>query len=97
MTKVYIATNGEELVLAAQGHATGSVEACAGVSAILYALAGFVINEMPGAATALKLEPGKAEICCPDTEKLRTAFEMAAIGLAQIAAGTETVEIYENL
>ena len=46
MTQVYAERDGQRCILSAQGHATGSVEACAAVSGILYALAGYVTNAM---------------------------------------------------
>ena len=46
MPQVYAERDGQRCILSAQGHATGSVEACAAVSGILSALAGYVTNAL---------------------------------------------------
>jgi len=73
--------------LTAVGHATGSREVCAAVSGIVYALGGYLKNlERAGAVKlgAFMLESGAAAIEA-DGKDLRAPFEMAAIGLLQIA------------
>lgn len=96
MTKVYIAQEGDMLILSVQGHATGSAEACAAVSGIVCALAGYALNEAINAPT-LRLADGDAYIACRVSGKLRAAYKMAAIGLMQIGESTGLVEVEENL
>lgn len=80
MTRISTAVKGNRFTIRAVGHATGSVEVCAGVSAILYALAGYLINA-PVKVHALRLESGEALL---DFEGGGEAFQMAVIGLAQM-------------
>ena len=88
MTQVYAERDGQRCILSAQGHATGSVEACAAVSGILYALAGYVTNAMRERYVEVytwRMESG---------DGTAAAFEMAVIGLAQVAqAHTEQVQV----
>ena len=70
---------GEVCRLSVDGHATGSPEVCAGVSAVVYALAGYLTNRVPEAE--IRLDSGRAQISCRGQ---RAMFEMAWIGLAQI-------------
>lgn len=88
MTNVTIQASGRDYKLTAVGHATGSREVCAAVSGIVYALCGYLKNlEQEGAAKlgTFMLESGAAEIEASGEEAM-PAFEMAAIGLMQIAA-----------
>lgn len=86
MTRGTITFDGKNLTLSLYGHATGSPEVCAAISGIAGALAGWVLNH-PGAEPAtIRLEDGEAYIRAvrPDL-RCRVAFEMAEIGLLQIA------------
>ena len=65
------------------GHATASAEACAGVSAILYALAGWLRNS--GVRHGASLEPGDALIWFDAGPGAEAVMDMTVIGLAQIA------------
>lgn len=88
MTNITIQCSGGSFKLTAVGHAAGSPEVCAAVSAIVYALGGCLKNlEAAGTVElrALTLESGCAEIEAAGQES-RIAFEMAAVGLMQIAA-----------
>jgi len=86
MTKVIYREYGDYRYLAAKGHATGDDEKiCAGISAIMYALAGFLTNEHGIHVNAIQLESGDAVIEAGDTERLKAAFDMALIGLMQLA------------
>ncbi len=70
------------------GHAAGSPEACAGVSAIVYALAGYLENARRGGLVKVKemrLDSGDARLEWLGQPKTRAAFDMAVVGLAQIA------------
>lgn len=88
MTNITIQCSGGSFKLTAVGHAAGSPEVCAAVSAIVCALGGYLRNlEAAGTAQlrALTLEPGAAGIEARG-QTARAPFELAAIGLMQIAA-----------
>ena len=72
----------------AYGHATGSPEACSGISAILYALVGWIRNTpaASGAGSCISMESGDALIAFNDCDGAAACMDMAVIGLAQIAA-----------
>lgn len=73
--------------IAAAGHASGAPEACAGVSALLYALAGWLANAPAGVhAQRVALAPGEAELVFSGDAAADAAGELIAIGLAQIAS-----------
>lgn len=125
MTRIYAEMDGPRCTISAQGHATGSVEACAAISGILYALAGYVTNrighpittqhsgrdgkrkqsgeselsgapgsegcgasadeERPVEVYTWMMESGKVLLDFNGDEGTTAAFEMAIIGLLQIA------------
>lgn len=67
-------------------HATGSPQVCAGVSAIVYALAGWLANFGDRERDTVRLESGEAffDLDSPK-EGVKAAFDLAIIGLLQIA------------
>ncbi len=72
----------------AEGHATGSEAVCAAVSALVYALAGYLMNlERHGSAQVhtRRLDSADAEIEAGGGEAVRAAFELTCVGLRQIA------------
>lgn len=86
MTQVTISTfdrNGVRYrCLRAENHA-GDDRVCAGISAICFALAGYLLNrESEGLEYSLIV--GDAEITAKDTAVTQEAFMMAEIGLRQI-------------
>ena len=86
MTRVTIEHSDGRWRIAARGHATGAPEACAGVSALLYALAGWLKNAPETARRArCRLAPGDAELRFPGSPAADAAAALCAIGLAQIA------------
>lgn len=88
MTNVTIQSDGGRFRLSAAGHATGSKEVCAAVSAIVYALAGYLKNLEKSGAVELRsfmLESGAAEIEA-EGEAARAPFGVTAVGLMQVAA-----------
>lgn len=88
MTRIYAEMDGPRCTLSAQGHATGSVEACAAISGILYALAGYVTNAKQERYIEFytwMVESGKVLLDFNGDEGTTAAFEMAVIGLLQIA------------
>lgn len=89
MTNITIQGDGWRYRLTAVGHATGRPEVCAAVSAIVYALGGYLKNlEQAGAAElhGFMLESGAAELEADGWDGVQAAFGMAAVGLLQIAA-----------
>lgn len=88
MTRIYAEQDGQRCTISARGHATGSVEACAAISGILYALAGYVTNaqqERPIEVYTWIMESGKVLLDFNGDGETAAAFEMAVIGLLQIA------------
>ena len=88
---VEVAKANDSYRLSLRGHAEynpGNDIVCAGVSAIAYALAGYIINA-PGHVRemiALSLESGEAEISVRGDERIAAAIDMALIGILQISA-----------
>ena len=87
-------TGGEMVyALRAEGHAEGSPAVCAGISGILWALAGWVENapERGGGLTAAcRLDSGSADcLLLAETDAARSAaravWDMTLIGLMQIS------------
>lgn len=78
MTRV-IYRQGERNELEISGHATGSPVVCAAVSAIAYALAGYLANRDPCAV--VELTDGRAHLSAVGADE---AFLVAYIGLKQI-------------
>lgn len=82
--------NGDTHILSVNGHAGFAVKGqdivCAGVSAIVYALIGWLENNVED-TTFASVDEGNGEviISCEGDEKLATAFYMAAIGIENIA------------
>ena len=87
MTKVYAECSGNRCILSAKGPATGSVEVCAAVSGILYALAGYLTNAVRERYIEFyenRMEEADVMLDFNGDECTAAAFEMAVIGLAQI-------------
>jgi uncharacterized protein YsxB (DUF464 family) len=83
MTDVKVKRSGKRCCLEAKGHATGSVAVCAGISAVLYALVGYLANHE---GQVIRQHIADADVCIEfegDAESI-AAFEMAVIGLMQI-------------
>lgn len=95
MTNITMQGDGGRYRLAAVGHAAGRPEVCAAVSAIVYALGGYLKNLEQARAVTLGtflLESGAAELevvgplPADGWAGVQAAFGMAAVGLLQIAA-----------
>lgn len=87
MTQVYAERRGNRCILSAQGHATGSVEVCAAVSGILYALAGYLTNAVRERYIEFyenRMEDADVLLDFNGDDCTAAAFEMAVIGLAQV-------------
>lgn len=84
MTKVALRSGGGRFSLRARGHALGSPEGCAFLSGVVYALAGFLVNEGTVTVERCRLEPGDVDIRFRGGTEAEVAFRMAAAGLCQL-------------
>lgn len=88
MTQVRYTVTEERHELAIFGHAgyakAGEDIVCAGVSAIGYALLGFLRNTTEAKGLSFLEESGNLVVSAQGGERVSAAFEMAYIGLAQI-------------
>lgn len=89
MTKVIAEIGDQYCALAAKGHATGSETVCAAVSALVYALAGFLENAAEDGTIQWidrKLESGDAVLSVGhnESEAIVCVYQMAVVGLLQI-------------
>ncbi len=93
MTHIYMEADGNRHIVSAKGHA-GSPAACAAVSCLLTALAGYLRNA--GAeVTACRLESGDAYLEFLGADE---AFHMTVIGLLQLAqAAPDAVQAEKRL
>ena len=95
MTRVYCEKEGDRYTVTAQGHATGSPEVCAAVSGILYALAGYVENNINFARW--RMESGDVDIAFLGDGRAEAVYNMAVIGLLQIEKShPEYISVYQG-
>ena len=86
MTTVYLEHEGGTFAIHARGHATGSPEVCAAVSALMYTLAGW-LKQHPEIGGIQRLDDGDASVVFFDrSDAAKTAFELADVGFRQLAA-----------
>lgn len=88
MTQIYSEQDRSLYTLRAEGHATGSVEACAAVSSILYALVGYLKNAQDAGDAEMisyHMKPGDAFVQFRGGPCVEAVFQMAVIGLGQVA------------
>lgn len=90
MIRARYRTDGTAHSLILTGHANyaeaGKDIVCAGCSAIVYALLGWLENHVDDLAySSTNVEPGDTWAYCEGGSDTAIAFEMAAIGLEQIA------------
>ena len=85
MTQIVLQKEGPHMRVSASGHAVGSPAACAGVSAILFALYGFLLEDGGTTIRSCRLESGEALIDFSGGSSAEAAFHMTAVGLRQIA------------
>ena len=83
MTQVSFGRGTRRQTLRLTGHATGSEQVCAAISGIVYSLLGYLDNQPEEAET--REEPGYALASDGRGAALDAAFDMAVIGLLQIA------------
>lgn len=100
MIRVYYARGEGEHELTINGHAGyaeyGKDIVCAGVSAITYALLAWMEHNQEEITQfdELMVEDGQVYITCAGSDKLTTAFQVALMGLIEIArAHPEYVDI----
>lgn len=85
MTNVFLTEDHDRYIIKAVGHATGSEKVCAGVSAILSSVAGWLANNGPMLYWhAERLDEGDAEIRFAGGYIAKAVYDVAAIGLLQI-------------
>ena len=88
MTKVWFDAVDGGYAICAKDHATGSETACAAVSGLMYALAGYLINaERDGLVHDVRghLAPGDAVQQWSGGAEAEAAYDLTVIGLMQIA------------
>lgn len=81
MTKVYGEVSGGRCLIKAHGHATGNPQVCAGVSALLSAVDGY-LSQHPDMVLRRKLAP--ADVVLEFDTTAQSVFDVAMIGLIQI-------------
>ena len=91
MTKIEITKADPRYSIQFDGHATGSAEVCAGISALMYSLEGYLRNhEQDLFLHSAKIDdPGWGYISFEledPSNFIRGAFDLVVIGLMQIAA-----------
>lgn len=86
MTKVSIYSDGTAHEIMAKEHATGSPEACAAISTLMYSLAGWAENNRKHLKTApyYDLQPADAYILFDGDAEAAAAFELVEIGMLQL-------------
>lgn len=88
MTRVYFEQRDGCYGICARDHATGSEAACAAVSGLMYALAGYLINaEREGLVQNVHghLSPGDAEQRWEGGAEANAVYDLVVIGLMQFA------------
>lgn len=87
MTKIYCAHSGTRYSIRAEGHATGSQEACSGVSAITNALLLYAINDTEHVRVIHTREEDAGHFCLrfSGDETAGAAWKMAVMGLISIS------------
>ena len=91
MTKIEITKADPRYSILFDGHATGSAEVCAGISALMYSLEGYLRNhEQDLFLHSAKIDdPGWGYISFEledPSNFIRGAFDLVMVGLMQIAA-----------
>lgn len=91
MTKIEITKADPRYSILFDGHATGSAEVCAGISALMYSLEGYLRNhEQDLFLHSAKIDdPGWGYISFEledPSNFVRGAFDLVVVGLMQIAA-----------
>lgn len=87
MTRIYAerGTENGRCYLSVKDHATGSVKACAAISGLVYALAGYLVNATGVDVRGESLESADAVIDFYGDQMAVGAYLCTVIGLGQIA------------
>lgn len=88
MTSIWCEINGEELSLEIEGHATGSPEACAGISALVEALGTYIMDAGAGHVNRLYerwIEDGSCGFRLRGDKTMAEVWRLVCIGLMQIS------------
>ena len=85
MTLVSLKSNGTKYSVKANQHTDPRV--CAGISALLFTIAGYVSNQPSIKVKEITLEPGDSYLEWDGGCFARAAYEMAQIGFMQLEAG----------
>lgn len=83
MTEVTLRRDGRRYEVAASGHATGSPEACAAVSVLIFTLDAFMQNA-PVFVIEERLEPGDALLQFSGDKEAEDAFDMITLGFLML-------------
>ena len=84
MTTVTLSQSGHTYKVKAAGHAAGSPEVCAAVSALMTTLAGYAEN--CAVRLEVRLEPGDSEVIFSGGREAAGVYEAMCIGFMQLAA-----------
>lgn len=85
MTIIVLRHEDDKYLIQATGHATGSEKVCSGVSAILYSIAGWLVNNGEHIRYyKSSLQSGNAVIEFAGGVVAKAVYEVASIGLLQI-------------
>lgn len=90
MTRVLADVEGDRFSLQVYGHATGSVQVCAAVSGLVYALAGYVQNGVCAKDNICDMMEADVRLSFSGGEQAAGAFWCVVIGLEQIAKSNPT-------
>lgn len=89
MTCVTLNESGGRYSVEAQGHATGSVQACAAVSAIMYSVLGYLANAEGVEVESEDIADGFFSVEFTGGEAARVMFDFCAIAFLQLERGYE--------
>lgn len=83
MTQVKLTQDGNKYTVTATGHATGSVEMCAAISSLLYALDGWLANS-DVIVSEKRMDDADVHIVFVGGERCETVFDMVTIGFLRL-------------
>ena len=83
MTQVNLTQDGNRYTVTATGHATGSVEMCAAISSLLYALEGWLANSSV-IVLERKMDDADVRFVFVGGKSCETVFDMVTIGFLRL-------------
>lgn len=86
MVEVYCEQDGSRYIVSARGHATGSPETCAAVSALLQTLEGWCLNEETVTLAYSRVESGSVTLEFVGVDKAETAYDIIVTGFLRLMA-----------